>query len=94
MAFAEEEEEEEEAVVAAAAAAAAAVAAVAVVAAVEEEAVRFVVVCIKVVITSLLNRVPSLEFISVFPVYFKSKKAKRLYLVRCSSWQLRYYHRD
>ena len=61
MAFAEEEEEEEEAVVAAAAAAAA----------VEEEAVRFVVVCIKVVITSLLNRVPSLEFISVFPVYFK-----------------------
>ena len=37
----------------------------------EEEAVRFVVVCIKVVITSLLNTVPSLEFISVFPVYFK-----------------------
>ena len=49
VAFAEEEEEEEEAVVAAAAAAAA----------VEEEAVRFVVVCIKVVITSLLNTVPS-----------------------------------
>ena len=61
MAFAEEEEE---AVVAAAAA-------VAVVAAVEEEAVRFVVVCIKVVITSLLNTVPSLEFNSVFTVYFK-----------------------
>ena len=60
MAFAEEEEEEEEEEAAAA-----------VVAAVEEEAVRFVVVCIKVVITSLLNTVPSLEFISVFPVYFK-----------------------
>ena len=58
MAFAEEEEEEEEEEEA-------------VVAAVEEEAVRFVVVCIKVIITSLLNTVPSLEFISVFPVYFK-----------------------
>ena len=64
MAFAEEEEEEEEEEEAAAVAAA-------VVAAVEEEAVRFVVVCIKVVITNLLNTVPSLEFISVFPVYFK-----------------------
>ena len=62
MAFAEEEEEEEEEE---------AVVAAAVVVAVDEEAVRFVVVCIKVVITSLLNTVPSLEFISVFPVYFK-----------------------
>ena len=59
MAFAEEEEEEEEEEGEEEEAV------------VEEEAVRFVVVCIKVVITSLLNTVPSLEFISVFPVYFK-----------------------